>query len=327
MNENKISVIVPAYNVEKYIDECINSLKRQTYKNIEFIIINDGSKDSTLKRIKNNVGSDTRFKIIDQKNIGIGATRNKGINLSTGDYIAFLDSDDYVLDDMYSSLMESIIKNNSDIAVCDYIKFNNVNKEKKICGDIKIYNKSIYKEPLIINSVAYCPWNKLYKKSLIENIKFPEKLKYEDLNFVIKALSSAKKISKVDKALYYYRINDSGETCTISVKDKDIYFIIEDVVNYLKDKEDYNNIYDQVQEMSVLQIQKGLLSLIKVGSFSDNYSYIDKMFKFLNNEFPNWKKSNVILNMPKKERIIKTSKTRYKLFVFLRIIKREIFKR
>ena len=79
--------------------------------------------------------------------------------------------------------------------------------------------------------------------------------------------------------------------------------------------------------MSVLQIQKGLLSLIKVGSFSDNYSYIDKMFKFLNNEFPNWKKSNVILNMPKKERIIKTSKTRYKLFVFLRIIKREIFKR
>lgn len=322
----KLSVIIPCYNVEKYISKCLQSLRNQTYKNLEIIVINDGSKDSTLDVIKKEVRNDKRFKVIDQTNHGIGYTRNKGISLATGEYIAFVDSDDYLEKDMYEKMIQNLESNNADIVICDYYKFNSKEKESKKCGKQVKFNLSIFESPEIINNVGYCPWNKVYKTKLFKNIKFPLNKKFEDLEAVVKVLSEANKISKINDYLYNYRVNENGETCTINKRDLDILDIIKNTILYLKQKENYKKIESEVEIMCLLQLYKSLLSAFKVCTIKETLDYIDDMFEILDSNFDNWKKSVVYSNDSFITKFIKQNKIIYKLFAILKILKRKITK-
>ena len=324
--QKKISIIVPCYNVENYIDKCIESLKNQTYKNIEVIMINDGSKDNTLKVIKSSVGNDKRFKIIDQENCGIGHTRNKGISLATGDYIAFVDSDDYVELNMYEDMIDNLEKNNSDIVVCNYYKFNSKNRQKIKSGEEVEFNLSIFESPKIINNVGYCPWNKVYKIELFNDIKYPVDKKFEDLSAVVKVFSKANKISKINSYLYNYRINENGETCTLNKRDLDILFIVNDVVSYLKENDNYLKIESEIELLSILQLQKGILSAFKVCNIKETLIYINRVFDFLDKNFKNWRKNKIFDNEKSITKFIKQHKNIYKFFAILKITKRNISK-
>ena len=185
-----ISIIVPIYNASKYLKKCLDSLVNQTKKELEFILINDGSTDDSESIIKSY--EDDRIKYFKRSNHGIGKTRNFGINKSTGKYIMFLDSDDYLKTDACEVLYKRIEKEKLDLVVCDFYRVNSNVLEEKI-NDFK--NTKLKDNPNLLLNINLAPWNKIYRSDLLKdnNINFIEDLKYEDAPFVALALLNLKK--------------------------------------------------------------------------------------------------------------------------------------
>ena len=165
----KVSIIVPCYNVEKYIERCLNSLINQEYSNIEILCIDDGSKDNTKKIIKNFLEKDSRIKYFYKENGGLSSARNYGLKYIDGYYCCFIDSDDYVDSTYVSKLVNSIEKNNADIAVCEF---------DRVYGKHTTHKEMKRKD--IENFIVPAAWNKLYISKYFKDITFPEGLWYED---------------------------------------------------------------------------------------------------------------------------------------------------
>ncbi|MBQ7240902.1 MAG: glycosyltransferase family 2 protein [Bacilli bacterium] len=219
-NNDLISIIIPCYNSEKYLARCLDSVIKQNYKNIEIIIVNDGSSDSSLDIIKSY--KDSRIIIVDKKNEGSWQARIDGIKKSTGKYISFVDSDDVVSKSFIKNLYSSIIKNVSDISICgfDRISLNNdkvLSKEMiSFIDSIKLFD-DINQVPLINTS----NWNKLYKRELFNDV-FDYKVSSrtcEDLILNMFAYFNTCKISFVSNVLYHYYVNDNSIMNTLSSSD------------------------------------------------------------------------------------------------------------
>ena len=188
MEKGLISIIVPVYNIEKYLPRCIDSILDQTYKNWEAIFVNDGSTDNSLKILEEYKKRDERIKIIDKKNAGSGAARNDGIENSRGEYVAFLDSDDWYEKNFLEKLYNNLTENNSDVAMCNpKMTYDDISKNKKI--NTYFFNEiELNKTPEKILGILAMPvvWNKLYKKDIIvkNKIKFPNYSFCEDVEFL-----------------------------------------------------------------------------------------------------------------------------------------------
>ena len=213
----KLSIIVPVYNVEKYLPKCLESLIKQTLKDIEIICVNDGSMDNSLAILKEFASKDSRVRIIDNQHQGVAKTRNTGIEQSTGEYIGFVDSDDYIDLDFFEKLYNSATKSNSDIAIASILKHKNF---------FNIYNAKYTKEETAItiqDKIKLCEdkkhfffyaWNKIYHSGFIKenNIKFSEGQIYEDVMFAIKALYYSNKIISVYGTKYHYIEHENSLT-------------------------------------------------------------------------------------------------------------------
>lgn len=213
----KLSIIVPVYNVEKYLSKCLESLIKQTLKDIEIICVNDGSMDNSLAILKEFASKDSRIRIIDNQHQGVAKTRNTGIEQSTGEYIGFVDSDDYIDIDFFEKLYNSATKSNSDIAIASILKHKNF---------FNIYNAKYTKEETAItiqDKIKLCEdkkhfffyaWNKIYHSGFIKenNIKFSEGQIYEDVMFAIKALYYSNKIISVYGTKYHYIEHENSLT-------------------------------------------------------------------------------------------------------------------
>lgn len=213
----KLSIIVPVYNVEKYLPKCLESLIKQTLKDIEIICVNDGSMDNSLAILKEFASKDSRIRIIDNQHQGVAKTRNTGIEQSTGEYIGFVDSDDYIDIDFFEKLYNSATKSNSDIAIASILKHKNF---------FNIYNAKYTKEEIAItiqDKIKLCEdkkhfffyaWNKIYHSGFIKenNIKFSEGQIYEDVMFAIKALYYSNKIISVYGTKYHYIEHENSLT-------------------------------------------------------------------------------------------------------------------
>lgn len=214
----KISVIVPVYNVEKYIEECINSLINQTFTNIEIIIINDGSLDSSGIIVNNIEQKDKRIKVIHQKNLGLPGARNTGLSIATGEYIGFVDSDDIVKPEMYEVLFNNITENNSDISVCNFSRFDRKNEIKNTRYNNSTLTFEARNSAKFYSHALDSSCNKLYRTNIIRNnnLHFESKsiVPQEDFYFLVKYLAHSSKISSVSEALYNYRIRKSSITNT-----------------------------------------------------------------------------------------------------------------
>lgn len=207
--EDLISIIVPVYNVEKYLNNCIKSIIGQTYKNIEIILVDDGSTDNSSKICDDYAKKDKRIKVIHQKNSGLSEARNIGIKNASGTYIGFVDSDDYIAKDMFEYLFKLVKTNHADISICNYsmvTEYTNEDKSKNIEKEkIKILDsKDALKELLSEKRIQNYAWNKLYKKSLFENLSYPAKMKMEDLGTTYKLFLKAKKIILSNQKKYFY---------------------------------------------------------------------------------------------------------------------------
>ena len=232
----KVSIIVPVYNTELYLRECLDSLLNQTIKNYEVIVIDDGSTDNSLKIIKEY--HEKYPKIIKYKSIkngGVSNARNVGISMAKGEYVGFVDSDDYIDKDMYLKLYNKATLEKSDIALCGYYKSNG--KELELCkmqGNNE-FGSSIKKNPELIKySYAFAAVH-LFKKELIDKNKiiFEDYKIFEDLLFTYKSYKHANKIVKVFEPLYYYRTRNDGTSVTQGFSKN--YTQIFDVMNELKE--------------------------------------------------------------------------------------------
>lgn len=208
LNKISISVIVPFYNVEKYISKCLNSIQSQTFRNFEVILIDDGSTDNSLKIAKrysdNNISNTI---LVSRNNKGIAQTRNEALELCNGDYIAFVDSDDFLEPSYLQSLYDKAIKTDADITCCNYSLYYPKNN-KKIFMPFRAFNgvyskeKALKKLLLDITFHSFL-WGKLIKRSLFNKVKFCNRY-FEDLSTLPKLFYYANKISVIDKALYFY---------------------------------------------------------------------------------------------------------------------------
>lgn len=231
-----ISIIVPVYNVEEYLEECIESIRKQTYKNIEILLVDDGSKDKSGKICDDYLQRDNRIKVIHKKNGGLSDARNKGIKESKGKYLIFVDSDDTIDEDMCEVLYENIIKEKSDIAICELYS----EKNKKIKKRIEIKNmtsKEAIKEMLCQKLFDTSAGGKLFKKEFFNKIIFPKGKLYEDLGTIYKIFELAKKITYIPVEKYYYRRRpNSITTSKFTDKQMDLFFTLEEIEEFLKIK-------------------------------------------------------------------------------------------
>lgn len=209
MNDQKlISVIVPVYNVEEYLEECVNSILNQTYSNLEIILVNDGSTDNCIDICNKYKDIDKRVIVINKDNGGLSDARNVGLKKATGAYIAFVDSDDFIEQDMYELLYNEIHLNNADISGCDYYIYNKntIAKSDTITQEKCIMDSSeaiIKMNQLTGFGISAC--NKIYKRELFDGIEFPYKKLNEDWFVMYKLIDRANKIIYNPKAKYYYR--------------------------------------------------------------------------------------------------------------------------
>lgn len=217
MEEIKISVIIPAYNVEKYINRCLESIISQTLKDIEIIVVNDGSTDSTLKKIAVFMEKDKRIKLINKCNEGVSSARNEGIKKSKGNYIFYVDGDDFIKKTTLEELYNYAIRKDLDVVTSDIYIYKN-EKIINTMKDIEIKNEEIispkdYLVKFFNNEGTYAVWNKLWKKELYikNNIFFPENLSYgEDGCTIPRLIINSKKIGKINKCFYYYCMNEES---------------------------------------------------------------------------------------------------------------------
>ena len=233
-NNPMISVIVPVYNVEPYIKKCIESILGQTYTNLELILVDDGSPDRSGEICEEYAKKDSRVVVIHQGNTGQAGARNHGISIAKGDYIGFVDSDDWIAEDMYQVLLDSLLRNDCDIAVCgrfvvrgDSIKAaSGFSMQEEIVMD----TEEVVRRFLTYKAIDSSSVDKLYKAELIRDIQFPLGYICEDVPFVYDALAKAKKVVHCGKPLYYNLLR-SGSTSRsgFNPKSMGLYYHFKDV--------------------------------------------------------------------------------------------------
>lgn len=206
-----VSIIIPVYKVEKYLNKCVESVVNQTYKNLEIILVDDGSPDNCPNMCEDWVKKDSRIKVIHRKNGGLSAARNSGIEVAKGEYFCFVDSDDYVAKDYVKSLYESLKSNNADMAICEVTEVNekyNVIDDKKTRERLTNCVKTgLELLDLILPAKTYAyvvAWNKLYKRKLFNNLRYAEGKIHEDEYIIHRIFARCNRVAIIDKPLYYY---------------------------------------------------------------------------------------------------------------------------
>ena len=233
-----ISVIVPVYNVEEYLEECLESIKQQTFTDIEVILVNDGSTDGSREICERFCQKDSRFKVINQENQGQSVARNRGVKESVGKFIMFVDSDDVINKNLLEVLLP-YMKTEVDIVEC---RMTRKKEEFYLNKPSKIVFKGNAKEAILncieIKEVKFCPVTKLYRREIVEKVPFLEGYIYEDVFTGINYLKHMRKIVVVDYIGYYYRVRpNSTMTKSYTEKDLDIFKVGNQLIDSFKDDE------------------------------------------------------------------------------------------
>ncbi len=311
----KISLIIPVYNTSKYLKKCLDSVISQSVKEIEIIIINDGSTDDSEEII--NTYKDKRIKYISKQNEGIGKTRNLGIEKATGKYLAFVDSDDYLDKYFCEKMLKKATQDDCDIVICNYYEDDNDHLKK--INFIEFLDTSLQKKPNLINYINLGPCNKIYRTKLIRdnNIKFEEVLKYEDVPFVIKALINAEKIGKVSDYLTYYVIHEKSET---TVRDKRIFDILKIVDIVTKEMTNVNYSQEHITNLVVMILTDYTIQQRYIKDRHVRNDFINRAFTYLNQLDSNWRNCEYLKKFNYLKRLVKTNKILTKIYCDIYII-------
>jgi len=283
-NNFKISVIVPVYNTEKYLPKCLNSIIEQTYTNLEIILVNDGSTDNSLSIIKEYAAKDSRIIVIDIDNGGQGRARNKGLDICTGDYIMFCDSDDWYDLDICEHLMNELMSGNYDFAMCGIRRINDKGKEIiklfEYNSKLEVTREELLRRYFIDDKLLASPVNKIYNKSLFKELRYPEGIFYEDRYISVDLFLETKQAIFTGKVKYNYYIRQG------SINNKPFSKADIDYVNVMiRDKEKLGGISEENKINSKFyiadSISKMIIKLILTGKNEnkESYDYLSDILK------------------------------------------------
>lgn len=238
----KISVIIPVYNVAPYLEKCLDSVIRQTYVNLEIILVDDGSTDGSGNICESYAEKDKRIKVIHEKNGGLSFARNAAMKVMTGKYLTFVDGDDCIEKDMYEMLYNAISLNGSDISVCGRYEYNEDGSKRiyDFTEDRTVDKKEAVKLLLKDTSFGHMVWNKMYRKEMFEGTDFPEGKVFEDIAIMYGIIEKADKVSIVSKP-YYHHLYRSGSISNEVCIDSYIDYLdaAENLIVHYKDSEYY----------------------------------------------------------------------------------------
>lgn len=304
----KISVIVPVYNVEKYLEKCIESIINQTFEKYEIILVDDGSTDSSCE-IVDYYGEKYPqiINVFHKKNGGLGDARNYGINHAKGEYLIFIDSDDYIELDMLECLYNKAKEYNSDIVMCRFksitesgnIKY--ISKEKFSEDELMTLSKN--KDLMLTHPAA---WNKMYRRELFlsnNDIRYPSQVWYEDIRTTLKLFNVANSIIYVDKVLYNYLIREGSITNNKNCeRNSEIVDALNDIVYYFKSNNKYEEYKEEIEYLTIFHVY--ITASVRVLMIDDKSSLINYLRSFLYTNFPDWTKNKYIKNLDANKKII-----------------------
>ena len=300
----KVSIIVPVYNVEQYIEKCLETLVNQTLQEIEIILVNDGSTDGTKKKIEKFILQyPEKIKYLEKTNGGLSDARNYGIPSASGKYIGFVDSDDYVELNMFEEMFKKAEEENSDMVEWDFI-WEYPNKQKIDIG--RIYQNK--KEAFLYARVV--AWNKLIRRETLEkaNIKFPKGLRYEDTEFFYKLLPSLNKISFVKIPMVHYIQRSNSIANTQNERVKEIFDIWDNIFKFYKENNLFQEYKNEIEyTYTRFLLCSSLLRIVKVGDKHIRKELEQRTWEELNKNFPNWKENPIL----KKEKGAKNTYMKY----------------
>lgn len=287
----KVSVIVPFYNVEGYIEKCLETLVNQTLQDIEIIVVNDGSQDRSVNIVKK-FQSNYPEKIVylEKENGGLSDARNYAIPYAKGEYIAFLDSDDYVEKDMYKKMYDLAVKENSDMVECDFC-WEYPDKTRKDIGEIYRGTNEM------IEKIRVVAWNKLIKKEILEDtkIQFPKGYRYEDVEFTYKLIPYIKNVSFLKEECIHYIQRDGSISNSQNERTKEIFDVLEHVLQYYKEI----GIYEKYKtELEYIYTRYAFCSSLRRISKIQDETVQENLLKLtwynVQEKFPNWKQNSIL---------------------------------
>ena len=293
----KISLIVPVWNVENYIEDCLKSLVNQTLEDIEIIVVNDGSPDNSQKIIDKYVKKyPKKVKSYIKENGGQGSARNFGLKKAKGNYIGYVDSDDYVMPNMYEKLYNKAIQNDLDIVICgNFIAYED--KDNLVPEDINHVSDN-KKENAFFGKLAV--WNKIYKKSILEGIDFRSKVWYEDLDFTVRVLSKAQKIDYVNEPLYCYLYRE-GSTMNNSNIKRNL-----EILSAFDEIKNNNKYHDLIEYLAIDNIYISAIVRV-INAKSDKKSkkeIINLMRNYILNNFANYNNNKYMKLLSRNRKIV-----------------------
>ena len=318
----KVSVIVPVYNTQEYLTDCLLSLVKQTLSNIEIIVVNDGSTDGSLGIIQK-FAKDYPEKIVvlNKENGGQATARNLGIQHASGEYIGFIDSDDYVHPDMYKEMYEVAKASDSDLVECnyDYLKLKNqkLTALKKHGRTRKFIDQmDMFLDPMV------APWNDLYKSSVLKKsgVLFPEGYIYEDTSFFIKMIPFIHKSEFINKSFVYHMFHETSTmNANKSRRVADIFSVLNDIITFYKENNFWNEYQMEVEYFCLkILLCSSMQRISLVRNRQIRRELLDETLKMLSTQFSDYKK-NPYLQQGLKSRYMK-SITKYNIHLFSNLL-------
>ena len=300
----KISIIVPIYNTSRFLDKCINSILKQTYKSLEIILVNDGSTDDSLKKINDYKKIDNRIIIINKKNGGLSSARNAGIKIATGNYILNVDSDDWLENNTCEILLKTAIKTDADIVIGNiFLEYKNKKEKWEDLKNNEIYNNLDYLYAFFSENGKGSVWNKLIKRELyIDNkIYHPEGISLgEDTCTLLRLALKSKKIVKINNYIYHYRQN---EFSMMYSKNKKIYEYLK-AIEIIKKYYFENNSSDIYEKIEKILKYKLFYKQLFLNGYIKTRKLYEKEWKNLNREIKDLEDSKFYKSLPKSEKIL-----------------------
>lgn len=287
----KVSIIVPFYNVEGYIEKCLDTLVNQTLKDIEIILVNDGSTDRSIEIVNKFLRRyPEKLVYLEKENGGLSDARNYAIPYTKGEYIAFLDSDDYVEKYMYEEMYNMAKKENSDMVECNFY-WEYPDKQKEDIGTI------YHGKNEMIEKIRVVAWNKLIKREILEKseVRFPKGYRYEDTEFTYKLIPYIEKVSFLKKPCIHYVQREGSISNSQNERTKEIFDVLDHVIEYYKEKDIYEKYQEELEYIYVrYAFCSSLLRIVKIKDDNLQEKLLNLTWDNVNTKFPNWKKNEIL---------------------------------
>ena len=319
-----ISIIVPIYNVGKYLPRCIESILNQTFNNFELILVNDGSTDNSGVVCDDYAKKDTRIKIVHKSNGGVSSARNAGLYVAKGEYIGFVDPDDYIDKNMYEKLYRLCIDNNSDIAICRFNREINGKIQNKESTEeiIELNNMEAMNELFKGNLYRFSLCNKLFSKKCFNDVLFPEERIHEDLSTTYKLFANSKKAVYINYCGYIYvRRENSILTSTYNEKRLQAFIAWDEIIEFI-DKNYYEIIEQVIATFTYWCVDNILYILNQVNNSKKKNNYLNIIQKYTTKYYIYIKRNNILSRSYKLR--IRIFNINYKLFILGRKIRKVI---